>query len=72
MDKQAWEKPTVMPLGSVASGRGVNDGDHQCTHGTSVTHLCGNGSGAQVQQCKNGNQPPSQSCASGNGASTSS
>jgi len=61
--KPEWAKPTVLPLGGLASGRGVMQ---KCSHGTSVSQVCGNGSTPQVNQCKSGNVPPSGSCASGN------
>lgn len=60
-----WEKPTVMPLGSVESGQGTQ----KCEVGNSPDQVCGNGSSAQVDQCKSGNTPPSNSCASGNNGS---
>ena len=65
----AWEKPAIMPLGSVASGQGAEGDAQKCSHGQAVSQVCGNGSGPTVDQCKNGNQPPSNSCASGNGGS---
>jgi hypothetical protein len=58
----AWEKPEVMELGSLASGRGQ---DHKCQIGAEPGHICGNGMGATISQCKSGNNPPSNSCASG-------
>ena len=65
--KPEWAKPTVLPLGGLASGRGVEvDCAHKCGHGTRVSQVCGNGSTAQVKQCKSGNVPPSGSCSSGN------
>lgn len=59
-----WEKPEVMALGELE--RGFGGSQHICTHGTSVSHVCGNGSTPNVDQCKSGNNPPSGSCASGN------
>jgi hypothetical protein len=66
----AWSKPAVLPLGGLAVARGSDgvgiDSTHKCSHGFSVSQVCGNGSSANVQQCKRGNVPPSGSCASGN------
>jgi len=59
-----WEKPAVVALGGLSSGQGTPD-DQKCSHGTSVSQVCGNGSSPQVDQCKSGNNPPSNSCASG-------
>lgn len=66
----AWAQPAVLPLGGLAVARGSDgvgvDCAQKCSHGCSVSQVCGNGSSAQVRQCKSGNCPPSGSCASGN------
>lgn len=59
----AWEKPVLVDLGELASGRGQ---DWQCKVGSRPGLICGNGGAPQVDQCKSGNVPPSGSCSSGN------
>ena len=63
-NKPSWEKPTVMPLGSLANARG--DNPVQCTDGGNAKQ-CSNGPSPSIAHCKSGTGPASGSCGPGSG-----
>lgn len=63
--KPSWEIPAVMPLGSLAKGRGV--GPDKCMTGSDAEIQCAQGVGARQEHCRDGSGPPTGSCGSGAG-----
>jgi len=61
---QAWEEPTVTPLGSMAKGHG-----EKCQSGNAAGVQCMQGPSARQSHCRDGSAPPTGSCGKG-GAGT--